>query len=469
MPDPGPAGGRPRAAPAGRAASLRRQLFVWLLPVAGVALFVSALADYLVARDAASQAHDQGLLDAATTYAERVQLSPQGVPRDMPAVAQRMLLAAPDDRVFFRLVDANGILAAGGAGLPDDLPDGSAEAPAFFDLGEGQQRLRGVAMRFEAGGRPFHLAVATTTRKRDRLMAEVLLGMAVPEALVFLMTGLLLAFGIRRGLAPIVPLRREIARRSHSDLDPLDMAPVPEEIRPVVAEINDLFARLDRALRAQRDFVADAAHQLRTPVAGLLAQVEAAERAAAARPLAAGELAGVAATARRLSRLVAQLLALARAEPGAPLPMEDLDLAEVVREGAEEWLPRAFAHDVDIQFDLARTPLTGSRVALREMLANLVDNAMRHGGPGGRIRIGCHPADGKARIVVEDAGPGIAPGDRERVLERFCRLPGAHPDGSGLGLAIVRAVVARHGGDIRLGESALGGLAVDIRLPAPAP
>lgn len=466
MPEPGAPGCSRDRGPPGRAASLRRQLLIWLLPVAGIALGVSAAADFLVARHASSLAHDQGLADAAVAYVERMQRAPEVIPRELPAAAQRMLLAGPSDRIFFRLQNADGSLVAGDSRLPLELPAGPTDAPAFFDHQDGPLGLRGVGVRFEAGGRPFQITIATTTGKRDRLMAEVVLGMALPEAIVLLATVMMLAFGIRRALASLAPLRREIARRSQSDLGPLDAAPVPEEIRPVVDEINHLLARLDRALRSQRNFVADAAHQLRTPVAGLLAQVEAVANAAAVRPVGPEDLTGIVATAGRLSRLVAQLLTLARTDPGSTAAKERLDLAEVAREAAEEWLPRAFAGNCDVQFDIVSTPIDGTRIALREMLANLLDNALRHGRPDGRVHVACRPADGEALVVVEDDGPGIPAGEREHAFERFRRLPGTRSEGSGLGLAIVRAVARQHGGRVLLGDSALGGLSVEVRLPA---
>ncbi len=463
MPEGGTAPGRRPDNGPGQAASLRRQLFVWLLPVAGVALFVGALADYLIARDAASVSHDQGLLDAATTYAERVAGTPPPFPRELPAVAQRMLLATPEDRIHFQLRDADGATLAGDPSLPPDLPAGTPEAPSFFDLRHAGQGLRGVGLQVEAGHGRLTLVLATTTFKRDVLMGEILLGMAVPQVVLFLVTGALLSFGIRRGLAPLGPLQREIARRTHSDLRPLDVAAAPGELRPMVTEINDLLTRLDQALQSQRHFIADAAHQLRTPVAGLLAQVEAAERAD---PAGREALAPLAATAQRLSRLVAQLLALARTEPGAPLDPAPADLADIIRSAANDWLPRAFARECELQFDLAPARVLGSAVALREMLANLIDNALRHGRPRGRVRVACRRTEREAVVTVEDDGPGIPAADRERAFERFVRLPGTRAEGSGLGLAIVRATVDRHGGRVVLDTGELGGLRVEIRLPA---
>jgi two-component system sensor histidine kinase TctE len=310
---------------------------------------------------------------------------------------------------------------------------------------------------FEAGGRALQLTLATTDRKREKLMGEILLGMVTPQVLLFVVTIALVWAGIRRGLEPVADLQAEIAVRSHSDLRPLDPEAAPDELRPMVREINQLFARLDGAIESQRHFIADAAHQLRTPVAGLLAQVESAG---------GGADPALAATARRLSRLVGQLLALSRAEPGVEAPMADLDLATLIREAADDWLPRAFRRDMDLQFELAECRLRGSAHALRELLANLVDNAIRYGRDGGRIVVRCQPADGEVVLQVEDDGPGIPAAGRDKVFERFHRLPGAGADGCGLGLPIVQGLARQHGGKVSLDDSpALGGLRVTVTLP----
>lgn len=442
------------------AASLRGHLLALLLPVALVALLVSTLAVYLIASHATAESLDQGLIDAAQIYVEDLRNSPDALPRDLPARAQRVLLAMPEDRVFFSLRDGAGRLLAGEPAFGDDLPWGSLRAPAFFDLNRSGYWLRGISVVFEVGGGVRHLMLATTALKREALMGEILLGMVAPQAILFLITIFLVWAGIRQALAPLVALRTEIGRRSHRDLRPLDPASAPEELRPIVAEVNHLFGRLDQAIAAQRNFVADAAHQLRTPVAGLLAQLEA-ESSTGNQALLA--------TTRRLARLVAQLLALSRAEPGANPAREDFDLAALVRDAANDWLPLAFRRDMEVRFDLAETWLTGSPHAFREMLANLVDNAIRYGRTGGNIVVRCFP-DGEAAVIqVDDDGPGIPVEEREKVFERFYRPAGTSAEGCGLGLAIVEALARQHGAKVSLGGTASGaGLRVEVRVPRTA-
>lgn len=441
---------------AGLSGSLRVQLLTWLLPIAGLALLVGTLGVYLIAVDASEESLDQGLLDAATLYAEHLREWPEALGQDMPPQAQRVLLVMREDRMFFALRDAAGRTLAGDAKLPVDLEWGSLSAPVYSNFQHAGFWLRGMSVVFDADGRALQLILATTDRKREKLMGEILLGMVTPQVLLFLVTIALVWAGIRRGLEPVAELEAEIALRSHSDLRPLDPDTAPDELRPMVREINELFARLDGAIEAQRHFIADAAHQLRTPVAGLLAQVESD----------GGVNPALAVTARRLSRLVAQLLALSRAEPGVEPERVEFDLAAAVREVAEEWLPRAFKRDMDLQFDLTECRLTGSPHALREMLANLLDNAIRYGREGGRAVIRCRPEGDAAVLRVEDDGPGIPAAEREKVLERFYRLPGTGPDGCGLGLPIVLGLARQHGGGVVLDESPeLGGLRVTVALP----
>jgi two-component system, OmpR family, sensor histidine kinase TctE len=441
------------------ATSLRGHLLALLLPVAIIALLVNALAVYLIALDASADSLDEGLADAAEIYIERLRDQPGDPPNELPAEAQRVLLAMPEDRIFFSLEDAAGRLLAGEGRLGDDLPWGSLRKPAFFDLNRHGYWLRAISVVFESGGVARHLTLATTALKREALMGEIMLGMVAPQVVLFLVTMVLVWAGIRQGLAPLADLQAEIGQRSHHDLRPLETA-APDELQPIVGELNGLFGRLDSAIEAQGHFIADAAHQLRTPIAGLLAQLEAAGPTANPALLA---------TARRLARLVTQLLALSRAEPGVEPRMEDFDLAALIRDAANDWLPRAFRRDIEVHFELAETRLFGSQHACREMLANLVDNAIRYGRQGGNIFVRCFGEDDEAVLQVEDDGPGIPVAERQRVFERFHRGKDASADGCGLGLPIVAALARQHGGKVSLGGTPSGGgLRVEVRLPRTA-
>lgn len=444
------------------APSLRRQLLAWLLPVAAISLLAGTLGVYLIALNASAEALDQGLADATDIYVENLRAHPEAAGRDLPPRAQRVLEVTSEDRVFFSLLDAEGRLLAGESRLAEDQPWGTLQAPSFFDVTHSGYWLRGISVVFEAGGKAKHLILATTALKREKLMDNILLGMVAPQTMLFLATIALVWAGISQGLAPLATLRAEIGQRSHRDLRPLDGDSAPEELRPIVEDINRLFARLAGAIESQRNFIADAAHQLRTPVAGLLAQVESSGTAA--------DNPALAATTRRLSHLVAQLLALSRAEPGMEPELAEFDLAALIRDAANEWLPQAFRRDLDVGFDLAETRIYGSAHAFREMLANLVDNAIRYGRVEGHIVVRCRSSANEAVIQVDDDGPGIPAELREKVFERFYRVPGTQADGCGLGLPIVAGLLRQHHGRIALSEAPeLGGLRVEMHVPlAPA-
>lgn len=237
-----------------------------------------------------------------------------------------------------------------------------------------------------------------------------------------------------------------------------------EEIQPVVDEINQLLLRLDESLLAQRHFVSDAAHQLRTPIAALQAQVEVALRESerTQRP----QLERILAAAQRLAHLVQQLLTLARAEPKGGAIDQAMDLTAIVREVAELYLPRAIAAGIDLGFDLAPATVMGSRLLLQEALGNLIDNAINYTSEQGSVTVVCRATAHGATLTVEDSGLGISDAAREKVFERFYRLPESAGEGCGLGFAIVRHIARQYGARVTIGRSlALGGTAVDIRFP----
>jgi len=437
------------------APSLRTRLLALLLPFAVAALLLNVVAVYLIVQDASAESLDEGLADAAELYVAQLREQPDKTPPDLPAAAQRVLLVVPEDRVFFSLQDAQGRVLAGESRLSDDLPWGSLQAPAFFDLNRHGYWLRGISVVFDAGGVARQLTLATTALKREQLMREIMLGMVAPQVALFLATMVLVWGAVARGLAPLSDLQAEIGQRSHQDLRPLDVDAAPDELKPVVVEVNRLFGRLEQAIESQRHFIADAAHQLRTPVAGLLAQIESAGP---------GTPPALLLTARRLARLVAQLLALSRAEPGIEPETQAFDIAALIRDAANDWLPQAFRRDMEIDFELDAMRVAGSAHAFREMLANVVDNAIRYGRPRGTIVVRCFSEAGDAIIQVDDNGPGIPVAERGRVFERFYRAKETTQDGCGLGLAIVQALAQAQGSKVSLGDTPSGaGLRVEIR------
>lgn len=309
--------------------------------------------------------------------------------------------------------------------------------------------------------------VAQPMRVRERFAAAAALRTIAPVLLLLPALGLLVWLTVGRGLRPLEAVAAEVEARTPSALSPVADRNLPREVRPLVEALNDLLGRLGSALEAQRRFVADAAHELRTPLTALNLQVQLAERAAAGEERTAA-LAAVKEGIARATRVVEQLLTLARQEPEAVArPAMETDLADLARQVIAELMPLAESRAIDLGMGRAEPArIMGDREGLRALLANLVDNAVRYTQERGRVDVSTFTADGEAVIEVTDNGPGIPAEERERVFDRFYRRAGSGAAGSGLGLSIVKAIAARHGGRVELAEAPGGrGLSARVTLP----
>jgi two-component system sensor histidine kinase TctE len=257
-------------------------------------------------------------------------------------------------------------------------------------------------------------------------------------------------FGISRGLAPLKRLERELERRGGDDLSPVDEAAAPQEVELLVRALNGLLGRLRQAAATQRSFLENAAHQLRTPLANLRVQVDLLAR----EPASDQAIARLGESISRTIRLANQLLALARAESGQPVAPQfrPVDLAALVDDLVDEWVRAADRKAIDLGFDRREAWMLGEPFLLRELIANLLENAIGYTQSGGHVTVRCGPRDGLVFIEVEDNGPGIPSAERERALDRFYRVAGSAGSGSGLGLAIANDIVKAHGGTLHLGE-----------------
>ncbi|MBK1680068.1 sensor histidine kinase [Rhodocyclus tenuis] len=451
-----------------RPTSLRQQLLLRLLPAMLLLLVAGALTAYSVALRSAVLAYDRALLDTALALAGQVSVGAGGPQLALPKAAQDILLTDKYDRVFFRVLTADGRDIAGDRRLLPPAEAPHEEGRVYYDAQIDGHPVRVAALFTEHEGIALTVLAAETLVKRNNLTWEVLLGMLLPELGLIAGTLALVWFGVSSGLRPLDDLRRQLARRSPTDLHPIKAPAFSQEIAAVVAEVNHLLQRLDASLDAQRHFVSDAAHQLRTPIAALHAQIELALRAASdeQKALLATSLAAV----QRLAHLVQQLLALARAEPAAPNTEPPVDLASCVRQVGEAMLPPAFAAGIDLGFALQAAQVAGSRLLIEEVIANLIDNAIRYTPAPGTVNVILENDAAGVRLRVEDSGPGIPPAARTQVFERFFRLPESGGDGCGLGLAIVRRIASQHGGEVSIGESAeLGGAAIEVRFPPVPP
>ena len=435
------------------ARSLRARLLRMLLPPIAALLVLGALVAYFPSLEPATQAYDQALVDAGISLGTYLRAEDGRYRLALPVAVDQVLRRDRYDAVYYRVLGPGGEPIAGDEGLP--VPAGfPADGEVLsYDATYKGEKVRAVALSARCGEALCRVVVAETTVKRNRLVRDILFSSLLPEMLIALATLVIVWFGVKRGLSPLARLSEEIKARSAGDLRPVDAAGTPEEARPLVSALNELLGQLAQASRNQQRFLANAAHQLRTPLAGLQAHTE----LALAKPLpepARGELEHVREATIRTARLANQLLALARAEPGARGDAALVDLKALVEGEADAWVHQALARDVDLGFDLAPASVHGDAFLLREALANLVHNGIEYSPRGGRVTVRTGLRDGRAFAEVEDDGPGIPSAERERVLERFYRVPGTSGTGSGLGLAIVSEIAAGHGAEIVIGDGA---------------
>jgi len=436
-------------------ASLRARLLRGLLVPLTLLLLIGVAAGYVAARAVADDVYDGELAEIGRELLLHVRTGASGTQFDLSHEAERTLLLDQYDEVSFAVRAPGGVTLAGAAALPQPA---RWPAPGQTVYSDGTYWGRAVRVASLQGPGPTLVQVSETLVKRRRLTEELLLGLALPQLALLAAAGGLLWWGVARGLAPLEHLRAEVAARSHLDMSPVAAGDAPAEVRPLVAAVNELMQRLNGVLESQGRFIADTAHQLRTPVAGLKAHIEVALRE---QDLAQTRraLAHLYVSAERLAHLVAQLLSLARNEPHAASTraFAPIDLGRLAFDTTKEWVSQAYAKDIDLGFEGAARPVTirGDAARLVELINNLVDNAIRYTQRGGRVTVRI-AAEGHPALSVSDDGPRIPPEERERVFERFHRLLGTQAEGSGLGLAIVRDIATLHEASIALEDDADG-------------
>jgi two-component system sensor histidine kinase TctE len=443
----------------------------WMLGPFVVLWPATVLVTYLAAGVIADQTYDRELRDMVRAVGEEARIGFADGNEGPALPALNALRNDPVDRLFVNLIDARGNTIAGDKDLPkptaaDPPPDATIR---FREAALGKELLR-IAYGFVPaleGGDSLLVQVGEPIRRRHQLVNDVTwLVMGVIAVLVPL-TVALVWFGLRRGLHPLQLLRERVDRRRPDDLSPIPPEEVPAEVAPLVNTLNSQLERVRRNLEAQRHFVADAAHQLRTPLAGLKTQAEAALRGQTLEA-ARARLRQIEESADHLSRLVAQLLSLARADDALmqAAPPEIVDLNAVLRDACAVWVEQAVAKQVALGFDPApeRVELRAAPLLLRELFANLIDNAIRYTPPGGEVTVRV-AAMFPPEVVVEDTGGGILQADRERVFERFYRVLGSGESGSGLGLPIVKAIANLHGASVRIEAPPEGGTRFVVSFP----
>lgn len=444
--------------------SLRQKLLRWLLVALVALVAVGILTDYFMALEPAREVYDQHLLKLAYNMERSLPNEPEKWHDAYPQIEHNLLRSEQDDYDSAKaaIFDLQGQLIAGVADLPIQVPTADNK-PYFYEA-----EYQGVPIRVVAIKSPTLNAVlylAETTYKRNRLVQKTLIHMIVPELIFAIFSIVVLWVGVGRGLQPLAQVRAQINDRSETDLSPIDEGQAPVEIREIIVALNSLLARLDHSLKLQNQFLANAAHQLRTPLAGLQMQLELASEQTPEERAQSHDRMLV--STRRIVRLANQLLALARAEgEGEVNKFITLDISTAIEDMAAEWLSRAYAKGIDLGLDLQPAKVNGSLWQIQEMLANLVDNALRYTPSHGNITIRCTQQHQDVLVEVEDNGPGIPQEQRENVFNRFYRLDEG-PEGCGLGLAIVREIVRHHGGYITLEPASQAqGLIARIKLPS---
>ncbi len=454
-------GGTPMSAPR----SIRRELVVWLAAGLVVAVVVAAVATYLRAREEANAIFDYQLRQMAASLT------------GVPLAGTPAGLTPGADALVVQVWDRNGVQVF--------LSQPRQDLPQFAQLGfntigtaAGEWRVFSTL----ADGQVVQVAQPMSVRRE--LAASMALRTIVPLLAIAPFLALALWFGVARGLRPLERVAAAVGKRSPSVLEPLAESGLPDEVRPLVHALNGLLGRLERALGAQRAFIADAAHELRTPLAAVHLQAQLAERAASDTERRAA-LAELKAGLTRATHLVEQLLTLAREEPGvAERPFAPVNLAELARSVVADHTGIAEARGVDLGIageaadpsaDVTPVVVNGDAAGLRALLSNLVDNAVRYTPSGGRVDVVVERDAGDAILAIRDSGPGIPASERGRVFDRFYRVqaPGATDvSGSGLGLAIVKRIAERHDAYLTLGPGLAGpngeGLGVTVRFPTGA-
>lgn len=477
-------------APASQHQGLRlsRQLLLWLLLPQVVLWLAGGAAAYRLAASYVDQALDNGLLQASRSLARQLKPLGNGLLVDFPRAAQAVLEADPLDRKFYMVSSPPGQFVLGNQTLPAPpahvLARPVSEQPFFYDgqmpapQGEGKmQRVRVVALyltldgEFNAAPQQVLVQVARSNNTRELLARHILVDILLPLSTLMLLMTAIVWLGIRAGLQPLKRLTQQVEGRAASDLRPLQLDAAPLELHALATAINTLLADAQHHVQAQKRFIGDAAHQLRTPLAGLKSQSELA-LGQTQDPQLRQRLERVQESAARSAHLVSQLLTLARAEPEVVWSqMRQLDLRPELQALVAEWVPRALKAQVDLGWDDAsgHDPawVWAEPVLLREAVSNLIDNAIRYAGAGAEVTVGISSTAQGTLVWVRDNGPGIAAPWRQRVFERFFRGTETG-NGCGLGLAIVHDIVQRHGGQVQLHHPSPQGLEVRLLLPRPA-
>ena len=453
--------------------SLFGEILDWMLTPLLLLWPISLALTWLVAQDIAGKPFDRALEFNVQALAKFVMVKNNQVQFNLTGPAREILRADDTDLVYYQVRGARGEYLAGEHDLPappDDEKAVDGEVRLREDKINGEDvRVAHTWIRVDvksdnkAGGQVL-VQVAETLEKRKTLATEIVKGTMVPQFVTLPLAVLLVWLALVRGIKPLAQLEKRIRARKPDDMSPLDDTAVPEEVAPLVSSINDLLSRLKVSLTTQKRFLADAAHQLKTPLAGLRMQADLAQRETNADEL-KKSLKHIGKSSIRATHTVNQLLALARAEAtGRSLPKQSLDLVSIASEVMADSVPRALEKQIDMGYDGPApgglsTQLEGNPTLLKELVRNLLDNAIAYTPEKGQVtlRLMADSLSGVLVLLVEDSGPGIPASERELVFQPFYRALGTNVDGSGLGLAIVVEIANQHEAEVSIEDALLSG------------
>lgn len=454
--------------------SIRRQLVLWLAIPLGILWLISTVTGYSQALKFAEETYDRELVNSSDSVAARLKVKDDKVVVDLPPAAQAILRHNNTDKFYYKVLKANGEMISGDTVLPSPHAEYLDEAtPRFTTTTIGGEQIRLVQIKLlipVADAEPVIIEVAETMNSRKRLSMNIFMTMIVPQLLMVILGATAVWIGVSRGLEPLQFLQKAIASRSRLDLTPVQEDIAPEEVYPLVVSLNDLLARLREDIKAQQRFIANAAHQLRTPLAGLKAysslglDLKNLEETH-------GVMEQIDSGLDRTTHMVNQLLALARNDPASMTTTERsvVELNGLVADVIADRISIAVKKKIDVGYQPAQelANVSGDGTSLQQLVSNLIDNALLYTPDGGCVNVIVAQDNGSIKLSVADTGPGIPVEERDKVFERFYRLVGSTGGGSGLGLSIVKEVAKNHKATVKIehGENNQG-TSVSVMFPA---
>lgn len=460
--------------------SIKRQLLIWIIVPMLLMIVVDTSILYRVARHFIQKSYDYELSDTANEIATLIKSS-TGPIKDfkLSVEAHKVILSDNLDQVYYSVYDEKHNYVAGNNILPlmiakSNLPEGKVYSNIFIN--KNQFRVVTIESNFIIGNdhNKLFIQVAETINKRNRLSHQILIGIMLPQLILLFAAGTLIHFAINRGLKPLQELDDAIIKRSHRELSPIKLNKVPNEVNGIIKSINLLMSQIKSVIELQNRFVADAAHQLKTPLAGIQAHLELIELEKNEQER-QSSYAKVSLSVKKLTHMVSQLLKLSQNQPESQntLDMKVINLVALSKECCTEMVPTAYIKNIDLGFEVIHENETetdfnilGDANKLKVMLQNLIDNAIRYTLTGGKVTVCTEVKPGKILLSVEDNGIGIPKNQRQRVFERFHRVIDNRQEGSGLGLSIVREIVQLHKAEIAI-EFGKGGVGTKVAIIFP--